>query len=81
MGACGNMIKPYADKITHIYKPSYKGRTKHFVAFATEKDCWKQIIEDERYGLEREYAPKKKDLVRAGWHVVKYKLIEVLDEN
>ena len=70
------MIKPYADKITHIYKPAYKGNIKHFIAFATEKDCWGQIIDDERYGLEREYTPKKKDLKRDGWTVVKYKLVE-----
>ena len=70
------MIKPYADKITHIYKPACKGEIKHFIAFTTEADCWEQIIDDERYGLEREYTPTKKQVKADGWTVVKYKLVE-----
>jgi hypothetical protein len=70
------MIRPYKFRITHIYKPAYKGKIKHFMAFTTEADCWEQIRDDERYGMEREYTPTKKQVKADGWTVVKYKLME-----
>lgn len=61
----------------YVYKAKFKGMPSGRFYRATEIDVWFALQTLEAYGLEREYAPTKRELKKMGWSVHKYKLVEV----
>jgi len=64
-------------KTEYVYKVSKDGKICPWFTAKKESDCWAFLYRRESYGLDKEYSPTKKQLIKDGFRTHKFKLVEV----